>query len=103
MTTLSDGLSNVQALTAKINALKKNDGTAAADTSQKTTTDPNEALLTIQQDFNSMLNTLISSPDDEKDEEKNDSLSSFLNDYRTTATDLSLQQKSGQVSETAPE
>jgi hypothetical protein len=79
MSLLMDGINNVYALTAQINGLK------AAD--QAGIEDPARIRYSLEQNFNQMLNNLISSTnDDEEDEESNDYFSFF-----TTTNQASLQ------------
>ena len=85
MSTLSDGLSNVYALTAQINALKSGNKTPTTSAaSQQTSPDPQTAILQMQQNFNDMLDSLITSPDDTRNKEKNDPLAAFLNEYQAS-------------------
>ncbi|MDD5594504.1 MAG: hypothetical protein PHG97_07180, partial [Candidatus Margulisbacteria bacterium] len=77
MSNLFDGLSNVESITAKINALKKaqeNGATTAPDG-----VDPDTFILQTQQNFNDMLNSLMVSPD-EKDQSSSSDPFSFMTD-----------------------
>ena len=85
MASILNGMSDVYSLTAKINALK-NQSTGAAQSK----TDPNNAILELQQSFNEMLNNLLASSDDDKDNKKTDPFA-FITDYQKSLDELNAQ------------
>lgn len=94
MSTISDGLSSVNALTTQINALKEQ------STSSTTTPTADEALLSIEQNFNSMLNDLIyTSKNDDDDDDSNSAIFDYLNTYNKSTTAASTD-ATGQTSTT---
>jgi len=58
MTSISDGLSNIEAINAQITALQQNGGTGSAASS--TLSSPDAFILQTQQNFNAMLTNLMS-------------------------------------------
>jgi hypothetical protein len=86
-----DGLSNVEALTAQINALQKGqtNGTGTAGTSAA---DPDTFILRTQQNFNSMLTALMASPDSSNSSNNStDAFSSFLSGSDQSSLQAQLQ------------
>ena len=66
-----DGVNAINSLTAQIDKLKSSEQGSAPD--------PKELQASIEQDFNEMLSSLLTSPDDEeKDKNSNDVFSAFL-------------------------
>lgn len=86
MTTLSDGIANVQSLTAQIDALQRQNGSTKPTTAKAEAT-----ILSMQQDFNSMLNTLLDESSSTDERKKNSPLTSFLNEYQATEAALAQQ------------
>lgn len=92
-----DGLSNMYALTAQINALKKQ-GISNNGAISKDTIDPQSVLLSFQQYLNQTLNNLLISSD-QNNENSNDSLfSSLLSSTQQSINDLSNQAQQSQPS-----
>lgn len=89
MSSLMDGLSNIYSLTSQINSLKDQ---ATRTKSNTNGTDPENALLNLQQNFNEMLNSLIVSSDQDKDKDKEGSDPfAFLTDYQNSLYNLTNQ------------
>jgi hypothetical protein len=66
MSDLTDGIANVTALTGQINTLKAQaDSVTGQTNAQGTKVDPKQILVDIQKNFNDMLNSLVTSSDDE--------------------------------------
>ena len=70
MSTLMDGVNNAYSLTAQINSLKALD--------QSKIDDPNAVKYVLEQNFNKMLNDLVSATSDNDDEEDGGDYFSFL-------------------------
>lgn len=70
MSILMDGINNAYSLTAQINALQS--------LNQSNMDDPDKIKYALEQNFNKMLNDLISSTDDEDDEDNENDYFSFL-------------------------
>ena len=83
MSSITDGISSVNSLTTQINTLKEN--AAAA----KASANPNAVIFNLQQNFNEMLNELVSSSDQDKKE--SDSLASVFTSYQTEINNLNKQ------------
>ncbi|MFH1684554.1 MAG: hypothetical protein ABIA67_06705 [Candidatus Margulisiibacteriota bacterium] len=84
MSILMNGISNAQALTAQINGLQS--------LSESNLDDPEVLKYALEQNFNKMLNDLISSTnDDEDDEEKNDPFSFFTSSNQASLQSLQAQ------------
>lgn len=86
MSSSMDGLSGVYSITSQIKALQEQqnptDTSAAAAAGTKS---PEEIILSLEQNFNTMLNKLISSGDEE-DSNKSDPFADFFNTYNQPAT-----------------
>jgi hypothetical protein len=86
-----DGLSNVESLTAQINALKKGQQTGGAN-SASSAADPDTFILQTQQNFNQMLTSLMASPDSGNgSSDSTDAFSSFLGGSDQTSLQAQLQ------------
>ena len=84
MSTLTDGINNAYALTAQINALQKQGRSSIKD--------PNAINYVLEQNFNQMLNDLISSSNDEEDEQdKYDPFSFFITSNQASLQSLQAQ------------
>ena len=81
MSSVFDGLSNINSLTNSINALKK---AQQAGTTVAQPTDPKNYALQLEQNFNQMLTSLTSTPDDNSDEDSSDPFS-FMNTNSTNS------------------
>ncbi|MFA6430851.1 MAG: hypothetical protein WCV91_00485 [Candidatus Margulisiibacteriota bacterium] len=89
MAAISDGLSNIYALTAKIIALKEQ--AKSGDNSSASNIDPQESVLYLQQTFYEMLSKLTASSDEEdKNKDASDPFA-FLSSSNQLSTDLSSQ------------
>ncbi len=92
MSDILDGLSNYTNISANIEALKAAQANSAAVTSSSSSaaagnlTEAQSFLLQNEQKFNDMLNSLLSSSSDEKNEKSSDSLSSLINSYSSSST-----------------
>ena len=75
MSSLMDGINNAYLLTAQINALKAQ--------SQTSTNNPETIKVALEQNFNKMLDDLISSTDDDK--KKEEDIFSFFTDTNQTS------------------
>ncbi len=80
MSTLMDGINNAYSLTAQINTLRSLD--------QNKIEDPNAVKYALEQNFNKMLNDLISSTQGEEDEDKSDPFSYYLSGYQESLQGL---------------
>ncbi|OGC34276.1 hypothetical protein A2311_01080 [candidate division WOR-1 bacterium RIFOXYB2_FULL_48_7] len=80
MSTISDGMHNVNAITSQINALQEQ-----APTTESASIDPEEALVRLQSNFNDMLTKLISSDDDDDDDDSADPFA-FLSNTNNNLT-----------------
>ncbi len=84
-----DGLENVSSISANIEALKQaQSNSSSALNANKNQVDPDTFLIQQQQNFNSMLNTLIGSTDDEKEKSSSDYFSFFDNSQSSSLTGL---------------
>jgi hypothetical protein len=91
MSDLLDGLSNVEALTAQISALKKGQQTENANSSSSAT-DPDTFILQTQQNFNQMLTSLMASTDsNDGSSDSSDAFSSFLSGSDQASLQAQLQ------------
>ena len=79
MSIIESGISDIYLITAKIAELKSQSAATGTVNNNANNIDPKLALLNLQQSFNDMLNGLLSSSDNEDDENKTDPLS-FLFD-----------------------
>lgn len=88
-----DGLSNIYSIQANLEALKnaKNNSAAALNTG-KSQVDPGAFLLQKEQTFNTMLNTLISSPDEEKQQNSSNYFDFLDNSQNSSLSGLTGQQ-----------
>ena len=92
MTAISDGLSNIYSLTSRINALKNPNNP-----------DPDAVLLNLEQSFNEMLNNLMSTADQDKENDKYDPFASF-SDYQTSLNNFNKQaSQNGTAATPSPE
>jgi|GEM_PF-6686682 hypothetical protein len=102
MTTLSDGIANVSAYTAQIEALKRQEGTTTGNP-QSLSNNQQATLLSIQQDFNSMLNTLLEPADSTSDKNKSDPLTAFLNECQSlNQSEITVKEQTKQNSTLSP-
>ncbi|MBU0501983.1 MAG: hypothetical protein KJ811_01900 [Candidatus Margulisbacteria bacterium] len=86
MSILTDGLNNVYSLTAQINNLRSMD--------PANLTDPKELTYALQQSFNQMLNSLISSTNkssDDEDDKTNDYFSFLTSNSQASLESLQAQ------------
>lgn len=96
MSDILDGLSNYTNLTSNIDALKAAQSnsssalTSSSSTSASGLTDPQTFRLQTEQNFNQMLNTLMSTSNDKSDETSSDPLSSLINSYQSSSTSQTL-------------
>ena len=86
-----DGLSNIYAIQAKLEALKSAKSSASSNTGNSQAVDPDTFLIQTQQNFNQMLNTLITSPDEEKQQSSSDYLSYLESDASSSLNTAALQ------------
>ncbi|MBN3033634.1 MAG: hypothetical protein JW873_06025 [Candidatus Saganbacteria bacterium] len=92
MSDLLDGLSNVEALTAQINALQKGQDSKALNASGASAADPDTFILQTQQNFNSMLTALMATPDSSGSSgNSTDAFSSFLSGSDQSSLQAQLQ------------
>jgi len=85
MSSSFDGLENIYSIQANIDALKKaQSNKESALNANKGQVDPDSFLLETQQNFNSMLNTLIGSSDDDKEKSSSDYFS-FLDSSQSSS------------------
>lgn len=80
MSTLMDGINNINSITAQINSLRTLEG--------EKITDPKMIKYTLEQNFNKMLQDLISSTDDEDDKDKSDPFSYYMSGYQESLQSL---------------
>ncbi len=77
MTSISDGLSNIEAINAQIAALQQNGGTSG--TAATSASDPEAFILQTQQNFNTMLTNLMSeTKNDTGDNSSSDPFASLI-------------------------
>lgn len=85
MSSTFDGLENIYSISANIESLKKaQNNSESALNANKGQVDANSFLLQQQQNFNSMLNTLIGSSDDDKEKSSSDYFS-FLDSSQSSS------------------
>jgi hypothetical protein len=102
MTTLSDGIANVSAYTAQIEALRRQEGINLSNP-ESISANQQATLLSIQQDFNSMLNTLLEPADSTSDKNKNDPLTAFLNECQSlNQSEITIKEQTKQNSTPSP-
>jgi hypothetical protein len=85
MSSVTDGISSVNSLTTQINSLKEKAANASASA------DPNAVIFNLQQNFNDMLNELVSSSDQEKEKEKSDPFSFIFTNYQAEINNINKQ------------
>jgi len=91
MSSWMDGLSSIYSITAKIEALKNQANSAGSNLNTQQETDPQEALYAMEQNFSSMLNSLLASSDDEDKEKNSNALDFLFNSTQTSTTNSTLE------------
>lgn len=80
MSTLMDGINNAYAISAQINALRALERSGSND--------PEAVKYALEQNFNQMLDGLVSAADDEDKEEKSDPFSFYVSGYQESLQGL---------------
>ena len=91
MSSITDGISSVNSLTTQISSLKENAANA------KASADPNAVIFNLQQNFNEMLNELVSSSDQDKEKEQSDPFSFLFTNYQTEINNINKQNSQTQT------
>jgi hypothetical protein len=96
MSDLFDGFSNIDSLTARINALKNSqeNSPAAAASDKSAALDPDTFILETQKNFNQMLNSLMAPADNNNDGSGSSDPFSFMTDSNQSALQAQIEKMS---------